>query len=220
MANLHTKLEEACLENDHLRLTIGHLREELDEVQMYFKMRENDMRRTEEERNTHCAAAEQKAKEVEQLNAALQGKDGELQQERASLGEAKSQIALKDTTLTEVQALAERERVALEDAQVRLAQAEQKAQEVEGLANALKEKSDALAAVEGQLREERTARERAESQLQIVREELGGARNTLLERDTSIRQLQKNVDAARAALETEKMRAEGKSRSSAPLVFC
>jgi septal ring factor EnvC (AmiA/AmiB activator) len=84
----------------------------------------------------------------------------------------------------------------------------------------LKEKSDALAAVEGQLREERTARERAESQLQIVREELGGARNTLLERDTSIRQLQKNVDAARAALETEKMRAEGKSRSSAPLVFC
>jgi hypothetical protein len=41
----------------------------------------------------------------------------------------------------------------------------------------------------------------------------------LLERDTSICQLQKDVDAARAALETEKMRAEGKLRSSAPLVF-
>jgi hypothetical protein len=73
--------------------------------------------------------------------------------------------------------------------------------------------------VEGQLGEERTARERAESQLQIAREELGGARNALQERDTSIRQLQKDVDAARAGLETEKMRAKGKSRSSAPLVF-
>jgi hypothetical protein len=73
--------------------------------------------------------------------------------------------------------------------------------------------------VDGQLGEERTARERAESQLQITREELEGARNTLQERDTSIHQLQNDVDAARAALETEKMRAEGKSRSSVPLVF-
>jgi hypothetical protein len=55
--------------------------------------------------------------------------------------------------------------MALEDTQARLAQAELKAQEVEGLANALNEKSDALAAVEGQLCEERTARETAESQL-------------------------------------------------------
>jgi hypothetical protein len=39
--------------------------------------------------------------------------------------------------------------MALEDAQARLTQAEQKAQEVVGLANALKEKSNALAAVEG-----------------------------------------------------------------------
>jgi hypothetical protein len=109
--------------------------------------------------------------------------------------------------------------MALEDAQARLTQAEQKAQEVVGLANALKEKSNALAAVEGQLGEERTARESAESQLQIAHEEFGGVRNMLLERDTSICQLQKDVDAARAALETEKMRAEGKLRSSAPLVF-
>jgi hypothetical protein len=61
-----------------LRPTIGRLREELDEVQRYFKMRENDLRRTEEERNTHCSAAKQKAKEVEQLRVALQGKDREL----------------------------------------------------------------------------------------------------------------------------------------------
>jgi hypothetical protein len=60
-----------------------------------------------------------------------------------------------------------------------LAQAERKAQEVEGLANTLNEKSDALAVVEGQLGEERTTRERAESQLQIAHEELGGARNAL-----------------------------------------
>jgi hypothetical protein len=58
---------------------------------------------------------------------------------------------VKDTTLTEVQAHAERERMALEDAQARLTQAEQKAKEVERLANTVKEKSDALAAVEGQL---------------------------------------------------------------------
>jgi hypothetical protein len=112
-------------------------------------MRENDLRRTEEERSTHRVAAKQKAKEVEQLSAALQGKDGELQQERAALGEARSQIALKDTTLTDAQVHAERERRALENAQARLTQAEQKAQEVVGLANALKEKSNALAAVEG-----------------------------------------------------------------------
>jgi hypothetical protein len=50
-------------------------------------------------------------------------------------------------------------------------------------------------------------------------EELGRARNTLLEQDTSIRQLQQDVDAARAVLETVKMQAEGKSHSSAPLDF-
>jgi hypothetical protein len=76
---------------------IGHLREELDEVQRYFKMRENDLHRTEEERNTHRSAVGQEAKEVEQLRVALQGKDGELQQEHAALGEVRSQIALKDT---------------------------------------------------------------------------------------------------------------------------
>jgi hypothetical protein len=84
-------------------------------------MRENDLHRIEEERNTHRSTAEQMAKEVEQLRVALQGKDGELQPECATLGEVRSQIALKDTALTEAQARAERERVALEDAQVRLA---------------------------------------------------------------------------------------------------
>jgi hypothetical protein len=39
----------------------------------------------------------------------------------------RSQITLKDTSLTEVQAHAERERMALEDVQAHLAQAEQKA---------------------------------------------------------------------------------------------
>jgi hypothetical protein len=51
--------------------------------------------------------------------------------------------------------------MALEDVQARLTQVEHKAQKVKGLANAPKEKSDALAAVEGQLGEECTARERA-----------------------------------------------------------
>jgi hypothetical protein len=78
IANLHTILEAACQENDHLRPMIGHLREELDVVQRYFNMRENDLRCTEEERNTHRSATEQKAKEIEQLRVALQGKDGEL----------------------------------------------------------------------------------------------------------------------------------------------
>jgi chromosome segregation ATPase len=158
---------------------IGRLHEELDEVQRYFNMRENDLRRTEDKRNTHRSVVEQKTKEIEQLRVALQGKDDELQQERAALGKVRSQIALKDTTFTEAQAHAERERMALEDAQACLAQAERKAQEVEGLANTLNEKSDALAVVEGQLGKERTTRERAESQLQIAHEELGGARNAL-----------------------------------------
>jgi chromosome segregation ATPase len=198
---------------------IGCLRENLDEVQRYFNMRENDLHHTEEERNTHRSVTEQKAKEIEQLRVTLQGKDSELQQERAALGEVRSQIMLKDTALTEAQARAERECMALEDAQGCLAQAEQKAQEFEGFSNTPKEKSDALAALEGQLGEERTTRERAESQLQIAREELGGARNTLQKRYTLIRHLQKDVDAARAALKTEKMRPKGKSRSSVPLVL-
>jgi DNA repair exonuclease SbcCD ATPase subunit len=178
-----------------------------------------DLRHIEEEHNTHRSAVEQKAKEIEQLRVTQQGKDGELQQERAALDEVRSQITLKDTALTEVQARAERKRMVLEDVQARLAQAEKEAQDVEGLANAWKEKSDALVAVEGQLGDDRTARERAKSQLQIAREELGGVRNVLQERDTSIRQLQKDVDAARAALETEKMRAEGKSHSLVPSTF-
>jgi hypothetical protein len=57
---------------------IGRLREELDEVQRYIIMRENDLCRTKEECNTHCSAVEQKAKEIEQLRVMLQGKDGEL----------------------------------------------------------------------------------------------------------------------------------------------
>jgi hypothetical protein len=69
---------------------IGRLRGELDEVQRYFNMRENDLRHTEEERNTHRSVAEQKAKEIEQLRVALQSKDDKLQQERAALSEVRS----------------------------------------------------------------------------------------------------------------------------------
>lgn len=76
---------------------------------------------------------------------------------------------LKDTALAEAQAHAEREHMVLEDAHVRLAQAEKKAQEAEGLATAPKENGNALVVVEGQLREERTAREGAQSQL-VLRE--------------------------------------------------
>jgi hypothetical protein len=46
----------------------------------------------------------------------LQGKAGELQQEHAALGKAKSQIMLKDTALTKAHAHAERKRMALKDA--------------------------------------------------------------------------------------------------------
>jgi uncharacterized protein YjiS (DUF1127 family) len=88
---------------------------------------ENELRRTEEERNTHRFAAEQKATEFEQLRVTLRGKHSELQQECVALGELMSKIALKDTALTEAQTHAERERMTLEDAQACLAQAEQKA---------------------------------------------------------------------------------------------
>jgi regulator of replication initiation timing len=90
IANLHTKLEEACRENEHVRLEINRLYEQLDGVNVYFKMRKDDLRRTKEKCDNHRAAAEQMAKEAEQVSAALHGKDRELQQERAALGEAKS----------------------------------------------------------------------------------------------------------------------------------
>lgn len=73
------------------------------------------------------------------------------------LGEARCQLALRDTALAEAQARAERECMALEDAQARFAQVEQKAQEVEGFATSLKEKNDVL--VEGQLQQELTSHE-------------------------------------------------------------
>jgi hypothetical protein len=62
---------------------------------------------------------------------------------------------------------------------VRLAQAEKKAQEAEGLATAPKENGNALVVVEGQLREERTAREGAQSQLVLREAALTGAQAQL-----------------------------------------
>jgi hypothetical protein len=61
----------------------------------------------------------------------------------------------------------------------RLAEDEQKARQAEQLATALKEKCDKLVTVEGHLQEERTAREHAETQLQLERAALERARSTL-----------------------------------------
>jgi chromosome segregation ATPase len=77
--------------------------------------------------------------------------------------------------------------MALEDAQARLAQAEQRAQEVEGLTSAFKEKSDAVVAVEGQVQEERTAREGAQTQLAL--------------RDAALAEAQTQLERERKALE-------------------
>jgi hypothetical protein len=60
-----------CRENENLGLEVDCLRDELYEVGVNFRLREDTLRRTEEERETHHAVAEQKAKEVEQLSVAL-----------------------------------------------------------------------------------------------------------------------------------------------------
>jgi hypothetical protein len=52
-------------------LEVDCLRDKLYEVGVNFRLREDTLRRTEEERETHHAVAEQKAKEVEQLSVAL-----------------------------------------------------------------------------------------------------------------------------------------------------
>jgi hypothetical protein len=51
-------------------LEVDCLRDKLYEVGVNFRLREDTLRRT-EERETHHAVAEQKAKEVEQLSVVL-----------------------------------------------------------------------------------------------------------------------------------------------------
>jgi hypothetical protein len=80
------------------------LRDELYEVRVSASLSEDTLRHAQQGHNTNLAAAEQKAKEAKQLGAALQSKEEELQRERMGLDEVKSQLALKDTTLTEAQA--------------------------------------------------------------------------------------------------------------------
>ena len=67
---------------------------------------EDALLHVEQKRDSQRAVAEQRAKEVEELRTALQALiavEEELQQERAMLEGVRSQLALKDSVLAEVQ---------------------------------------------------------------------------------------------------------------------
>jgi uncharacterized protein (DUF3084 family) len=93
LAKLHADHEAVCWENEHLGSAMECLRDEMYEEKASHKPKKGKLHRAEEEHDTHRTAAEQKAKEADQLSAALQGKEGELQQECAALSEVRSQLA-------------------------------------------------------------------------------------------------------------------------------
>jgi chromosome segregation ATPase len=100
----------------------------------------------------------EKAKEVDEVKAALQEKEGalatasrELQRARDALAEAQTALAQRETALAEALTQLLQDRTTLEGAWSWQTQAEQKAQEVEKLSVALQEKVTMLAGVEDQL---------------------------------------------------------------------
>lgn len=85
--------------NEELGLEVERLRSQLYKLQTSTVERENSQFCLEQDHNTHQAVAEQKDKEAEQLGTALQEKEEEVQPERTMLGDAMSQLAVKDKTL-------------------------------------------------------------------------------------------------------------------------
>jgi hypothetical protein len=88
--------------------------------------------------------------------------NGDLQKGRAARAEVQTAMAEKDTVLTTAQTQLQQDRTTLEGARSWQAQAEQKAKEAERLGADLQEKVTSLAAVEEQLRQERSARQQEE----------------------------------------------------------
>jgi hypothetical protein len=93
---------------------------------------------------------------------ALAMANGDLQKGRAARAEVQTAMAEKDTVLTTAQTQLQQDRTTLEGARSWQAQAEQKAKEAERLGADLQEKVTSLAAVEEQLRQERSARQQEE----------------------------------------------------------
>ena len=119
IANMYTNLHQLKLTKAELKQEVTQLLSKVEELQVSARTREDALLRAKQERDSQRAAAEQKAKEAEELGTALQALiavEEELQQERATLGEVRSQLALKDSALTEVQTQLQQDRVALEKA--------------------------------------------------------------------------------------------------------
>jgi predicted trehalose synthase len=91
--------------------------------------------------------------------------NGGLQKVHTALAEVHTALAQKENALIAAQTQLQQDRTTLEGARSWQAQAEQKAQEVEKLSVDLHVKVMSLAAVEEQLRQERSARQQTESQL-------------------------------------------------------
>jgi len=93
------------------------------------RARKEELARAIEERDTQRAAAEQKAQEVELLNAALRQKDEALEARAAQCEQLQKTLEAHDVSLTEKEALIERQGNALLTAETTLTAAKAEIEE-------------------------------------------------------------------------------------------
>jgi chromosome segregation ATPase len=103
---------------------------------------------------------------VDQVRAALLERDEALLKAREDLAAMRTVAAEWEMEVAWTRAQLQQDRATLEGARSWKSQVEEKAKEVEQLRVELAEKATALATAEGQLQQERSARQHAEAQLQ------------------------------------------------------
>jgi chromosome segregation ATPase len=147
---------------------------------------------------------------IERVKAALVDRDEALHKAREDLVWARTVAAEWEAEVASARAQLQQDRVALEGVRAWQSQAEEKAKEAEGLRTALADKAVALAAAEEKLRQEQTARQQAEAQLQQGRATLAEARAALerecLAREEVLGRLQQEHTALEGAQATLKQR--------------
>jgi chromosome segregation ATPase len=159
---------------------------------------------------------------IERVKAALVDRDEALHKAREDLVGARTVAAEWEAEVASARAQLQQDRVALEGVRAWQSQAEEKAKEAEGLRTALADKAVALAVAEEQLRQEQTARQQAEAQLQQGRATLAEAR-AALERECPVQEealgrLQQERTALEGAQATLKQREVEASKLNGELV--
>jgi chromosome segregation ATPase len=152
--------------------------------------------------------AKERAKEAKELRASLVDKaaavvtaEEKLRQERVPCQEAEGQLQQERAALVEARATLERERLAQQEA---LRQLQQERAALEGARAALKQWEDEASKLNGEL-----------VQLSILHEDL---LQSLEEQEATVRDLRREVEEVRKALEVEKKQVEGELVSSAFLL--